>query len=261
LASLAPGDLVLENSETRPASPSAASQLDARPPITVCVVSDQFVVRAGLRMFLGAAADLQLVAETGSGPGVLATIEGHAPTVIVVDCDGEPGVDLLRKLGLVIPTSKLLVFSGKSRKRFHRSPLPGVNGVVAKEAPIEELLEAIRCVGNGGRWFSGAVARPLDERRFTGAKGSVRSASRVRNLTPRQQELVVLVGEGLRNHEIAERIGVTEKTVRNQLSSVFERLGVGDRLKLAVYAHTNGLIPAGDRLASEPAREKPAASE
>jgi DNA-binding NarL/FixJ family response regulator len=206
----------------------------------VFVVSDHWVVREGLKMSLAAEADLELVGSMGSGTGVLGKIETSDPHVMIVDTDGESGSDLLRRLAVAAPASKILALTGSRNADFQRAMVrSGARGLVLKDATAEMLLDAIRRLSRGEIWLEPGLVAPAYMLKASVTK--VAHSRRISALTHREREIVSLIGEGLRNHQIASRIGIAEKTVRNQLSSVFDKLGVNDRLELAVYAYQHGL--------------------
>jgi DNA-binding NarL/FixJ family response regulator len=116
----------------------------------------------------------------------------------------------------------------------------GARGLVLKDEPIAVLIKAIRRVERGELWFERQLLASVIIRRTRSRDHPRQGAS---SLTEREREVVVLIGEGLRNEQIAARMGVAEKTVRNQLSSIFDKLGVNDRLGLVIYAYRHGLAP------------------
>ena len=116
----------------------------------------------------------------------------------------------------------------------------GASGLVLKEAPLEVLVRAIRQVHQGELWFERKLLTTAFLRRS--AAPSDLHAVRFAALSARERQIVMLIAEGLRNEQVSARLGVAEKTVRNRLSAIFDRLGVNDRLGLVVYAYQHGLV-------------------
>ena len=131
----------------------------------------------------------------------------------------------------------LILTALKDRARDQAAVRTGARGLVLKDAPADVLLEAIRAVAAGELWFDPRVL-PAPGR--AGAASEPPSA--LSTLTAREREIVSLIGEGLRNEEAARRLGITEKTVRNHLTVVFDKLGVSGRLELLVFAYEHGLV-------------------
>jgi len=120
----------------------------------------------------------------------------------------------------------------------------GAMGLVLKEHAAETLLEAIAKVGAGEVWLEPSmVARVLGEltRPQTAQQPISPEAAKIATLTAREREVITLVGEGLRNQHIAERLYISEATVRHHLTAIFAKLGVADRFELAIYAYQHGL--------------------
>jgi DNA-binding NarL/FixJ family response regulator len=207
----------------------------------VFVVSDHWVVREGLKTSIAAEADLELVGSTGSGTGVLGKVETSDPEVMIVDTDGERGSDLVRRLAVAAPTSKILALTGSRDADCQRAMVrSGARGLVLKEAPAEMLLDAIRRLNRGEMLLEPHLVASVYILKANVTKMAAHSR-RIAALTHREREIVSLIAEGLRNHQIASHIGIAEKSVRNQLSSIYDKLGVNDRLELAVYAYQYGL--------------------
>jgi two-component system, NarL family, nitrate/nitrite response regulator NarL len=214
--------------------------------IRVVVISNHLVVRAGLTMLICPEQDIDLVADAAWGSQALETVAAYAPDVVVLDPDGCDGVDFVTPLSQAAPSAKLLVFTGLRNVGRHEAILRnGARGLVLKDAPADVLLKAIRRVESGELWFQELLSS-VASRRAAAADAAGPHERHIATLTDRERTLVTLIGEGLRNDQIAERMGVAEKTIRNQLSTVFDKLGVNDRLGLAVYAYQHGLARPRD---------------
>jgi DNA-binding NarL/FixJ family response regulator len=206
-------------------------------PTTVFVIDDHPLVREALNMLADAAGDLRVVGSSDSASAALEPLQQLSPDLILLDIDlgHEDGLEWLPRVASAAPGARVLILTAlREPARDEEALRAGARGLVLKSAPPEKLLHAIRGVAAGALWF--------DTNALTGeARGKGSARGKLAALTPREQEIVSLIGEGLRNDEIARRLGITPKTVKNQLTTVFEKLGVASRLELVVYAYQHGI--------------------
>jgi len=213
---------------------------EARWPLRIFVMSQHLVVRAGLTMFICPENDLDLIGESGADASALPLLEACAPDVVILDLDDDNGLDLFAMVLRTVPSARLLaLMAARNAPRHHALIRGGSAGLLLKEAPVQVVLKQLRqCRRNqspspdpspGARVIHMSRTPDVHQRRIAGLSG-------------REREIVSLIGEGLRNDQVAVRLGIAEKTVRNQLSSLFDKLGVNDRLGLAVYAFEHGLL-------------------
>jgi DNA-binding NarL/FixJ family response regulator len=217
--------------------------------IRIFVVADHVVVRAGVRMVLAGLADMAVVGEAISRADVPEMLAACGADVVVVDPDpaGEDGIALLQRLAQRAPERRFLVLTGAHHVERHRAVLEvGARGLVLKDAPADAIVRAIRRIHCGELWFERSLLASSFIRRATAKQAANLHGGQIAALTEREREIIALIGEGLRNDQIALRLGVADKTVRNHLSVVFNKLGVNDRLGLVVYAYQHGLahLPA-----------------
>ncbi|HYX91763.1 MAG TPA: response regulator transcription factor [Myxococcaceae bacterium] len=213
-------------------------------PIRVFLVDDHPVVREGLRMLLATSDDLKVVGGASSVQEALAALALSPADVVVLDLDlgGRDGLELLPALAAKAPETRVLVLTGIRDRERHRAVLSsGAHGVVLKDKPPELLLKAIRRVHAGELWFDRATMEVAVQRAVSLERARAPEREKITALTAREKQIISLIGEGLRNGEIAARLGIGEKTVRNHLTIIFDKLGVSDRLELAVYAYRQGL--------------------
>ena len=215
-------------------------------PIRVVIVDDHVVVRTGLRMLIESRPGIIVVGEASNGAEALAVVARTQPDIIVLDLDlgGESGLDCLPALRTTASTARLLVLTGVRDPELHRRAVRlGSMGLVRKEEAAEVLLQAIEKVHVGEVWLEPAmIASVLGE--MTGTRASQLldpEAAKIASLTEREREVVTLMSQGLRNKQIAERLGISETTVRHHLTSIFAKLGVKDRLELVIYTYRHGL--------------------
>ena len=215
-------------------------------PIRVVIVDDHAVVRTGLRMLIESRPGIIVVGEAGNGAEALAVVARTQPDIIVLDLDlgGESGLDCFPELRTAASTARVLVLTGVRDPELHRRAVRlGSMGLVLKEKAADVLLQAIEKVHAGEVWLEPAmIASVLGE--MTGTRASQLldpEAAKIASLTEREREVVTLISQGLRNKQIAERLGISETTVRHHLTSIFAKLEVTDRLELVIYTYRHGL--------------------
>jgi two-component system, NarL family, nitrate/nitrite response regulator NarL len=216
------------------------------PAVRVFIVDDHAMVREGLRMLVERAKDLAVCGEAANGAEALESIASARPDLVLLDLDlaTEDGLTLLPRLAPLLGDAKVLVLTGiRDRARHEAALLAGARGLVLKDRPPETLLHAIRKVHAGEIWFDRALLDAALSRAMRGPQaGRSPEAARIAALTAREREIVELVGRGLKTEQIGERLSISEKTVRNHLTAIFDKLGVSDRLELLMYAYREKLV-------------------
>jgi DNA-binding NarL/FixJ family response regulator len=209
--------------------------------IRILIVDDHAIFRQGLRLLLQGDAQMHVVGEAAGADVALALATEHQPDIILLDVDleGFDGLDVVEALRTAAPAARIIILTGVRTPQLQTRALQlGARGFVLKEHSADLVLRAIHKVREGEFWFDrgtmGAAVSGL-------LKQSADSYAPISVLTPRELDIVRLVGEGLRNDAIAKRLTISDKTVRNQLTIVFEKVGVRDRLHLAIYAYRRGL--------------------
>ncbi|MCO1658533.1 response regulator [Pseudonocardia humida] len=213
--------------------------------IRVLLADDEAVVRAGVRAILGAAPDIEVVAEAGDGREVLDLARAHRPDVALLDIrmpvlDGLGAAVELRRAQ---PQVAVVVLTTFSEDEYVAAALDaGASGFLLKSGDPYELMAAVRAAHNGAAYLSPPIARRVIE--VGGGLLGRRSAARQRiaRLSPREREVLALVGAGLSNAEIGERLYLVEGTVKAHVSAVLNRLEVRNRVQAAVLAHEAGLV-------------------
>ncbi len=220
--------------------------------IRVLIVDDHKIIRDGLRDLISSRGGMNVVADVGnSGDAILAATR-ERPNVIVLDLDlgDESGLNLIEQLQSAAAGAAIVVLTGvRDVEKRDRAMELGARGVVLKDQGATELLKAIEKVHQTAEYWleAGAAGRLLERRRAQSKESTDPEAIKISKLTRRELEIIDLVGEGLENREIAERLRpvVAESTVRNNLSVIYDKLEVrGGRLGLLVYAYKHGLVRA-----------------
>lgn len=218
------------------------------PANTVGVISCNHLVRLGLQQIIGGTTHMRLVGHARSGAEFDGLMSQEAPHVILIDM--EPELDagpLIQRIRQRAPVSKIVLLSGfDDKERTKEAFLQGVDGIVLKVQPpsvliavIDSLCEAIRNSVNDKGGEATAVVTNSRPASFNTEPAALR---RPDGLTEREREVIVLIGQGLSNKDIADRLCISGITVRHHLTSIFDKLGVTTRQKLLIRAHQFGLV-------------------
>ncbi|MFJ8229116.1 response regulator [Streptomyces sp. NPDC094448] len=220
---------------------AAAGPSPGTPPVRVLLADDEAMIRAGVRAILATEPGIEVVAEAGDGRQAVELALRHRPDVALLDIR-MPGTDGLRaaeELRRAAPSVGLIVLTTFSEDEYiARALAAGVSGFLVKSGDPRELLSGVRAVADGAAFLSPAVARRVIDR-FEGGRLSRTTEARRRlaPLTGREGEVVALVGAGLSNAEIAGRLHIVEGTVKAHVSAVLARLGLRNRVELAILAY------------------------
>jgi DNA-binding NarL/FixJ family response regulator len=200
--------------------------------INVLVVDDHRLVRAGLSTLLGATADVQVVGEAADGACAVSAVAADQPDVVLMDISMPvlDGVAATRQIVAMHPQTRVIALTSFSDDRRVSDILAaGAVGYVLKDTEPDELIAAIRAAANG--------QVPIDPR-VAGALLPTRSQP-ADVLSERETEVLRLAARGLANKQIGRELGITERTVKVHLGSVFRRIGVADRTSAALWAREN----------------------
>ena len=203
------------------------------PRASILLADDHAVVRLGLRTLIDHQPDLHVVAEAETGPQAIAKAIELRPDLAVVDLvlPEKDGAEVCEAIRQALPRARVLIVSSSAAsEHVHRALKAGAQGYVLKDTPPAGLLTAIRDVLAGRRVVPAGVAQSLAERAYQS------------DLSPREHEVLQLVVDGLSNKLIADRLGLTEATVKTHLTHIFEKLGVEDRTQAALAAVRRGIV-------------------
>lgn len=218
----------------------------AAEPIRVLLVDDHAVVRAGLRMIIQSRAGMTIIGEAGNRDDALSLAASEHPNIILLDLDlgADSGMNLIAELLAAASEARIIILTGLRDPEAHRQAvLLGAMGIVKKEKAAEVLITAIERVHLGEAWLDPPLMAGVLSEMTRSSKGRKTDpeADKIAALTNREREVIVLVGEGIKSKEIAGRLFISETTVRHHLTSIFDKLGVADRVELLIYAYRHGL--------------------
>jgi len=216
--------------------------------ISVLIADDQDLVREGLRMLLEAEPDLRVAGEAGDGIEAVAEVRRLDPDVVLMDvrmprADGIEATTRLVRHGC--RTRILMLTTFDLDEYVHRAMKAGASGFLLKDASREQLAEAVRTVSAGHTLLAPAITRRLiEDFCLSPAPNPAGTGTR---LSDRELEVVRLVAKGLSNAEIAAGLYLSEATVKSHIARILARLGLRDRVQIAIFAYENGIIRAGRR--------------
>jgi DNA-binding NarL/FixJ family response regulator len=213
--------------------------------IRVLVADDQSMVRAGFRMLLGGEPDIEVVAEASTGHEAIAKAARFNPTLVLMDIR-MPELDGLEATRRILATDnapRVLILTTFALDEYIYEALnAGASGFVLKDDPPEQLLAAVRTVAAGEALLSPEITKRVIKQ-FTRLPRPTPPAG-FDELTAREQEIFRLLADGLSNAEIAERLVITDSTVKSHISHILQKLGLRDRVQLIVLAYQAGLVDA-----------------
>ncbi len=221
-------------------------QQDQKRTIRILVADDHPVVREGIRKLIDLEDDLEVVGEANDGRGVLEIVKESKPDIILLDLKmpGMDGLSVLQTLQHMKSSCRAIVLTASEDKNeWVQAMKLGCCGIVVKQTAPELILKSIRKVFDGEIWLDSHTTAAV-MRQFASPSDQAQSGRGGRGRSPlsnREREIVALVAQGYRNREMAEKMFISEQTVKNHLHNIFDKLGVSDRLELALYAIHKGL--------------------
>jgi DNA-binding NarL/FixJ family response regulator len=217
--------------------------------IRVVLADDQALVRTGFRMILAETDDIVVVGEAGDGDEAVRAAAAASPDVVLMDVrmPGTDGIAATRRIRSAGETPRVLILTTFDLDEYVYAGLrAGASGFLLKDALAAELVSAIRVVASGEAVVAPTATRRLIERFIGGGpEPSQPSAAVFDVLTGREREVLMLIARGLANAEIAQRLFLSEGTVKTHVSRVLAKLGLRDRLQAVILAYETGLVRAG----------------
>lgn len=214
--------------------------------IRVLIADDHNLVRQALAQMLRTESDMSVVEQAANAEQAVERCKLLAPDVVLMDIHmphGREGIEATRQIAEQCPQTKVIMLTMERQDEYLFEAIQaGAKGYLLKNANSGELLAAIRAVASGEATLNPAMAhRVLEEfRRLTEREAQ---QSPYERLTDRERDILSLLSQGATNHEIAQQLGISEKTVRNRLSVIFDKLHINNRTQAALYALKRGLSP------------------
>ncbi|MEV4612281.1 response regulator transcription factor [Kitasatospora sp. NPDC049258] len=216
------------------------------PPIRVLIVDDEVLVRSGLGLIVGSAPDLEVVGSCSGGQAEQ-QVAALAPQVVLLDIrmPDLDGITVLRRLrALPDPPAVAMLTTFDTDEYIGTALRTGAAGFLLKDTAPEQLVHAVRVLAAGGSVLSPTVTRSVISGYVEGGAPDTEAAVLTRQLTGRELDVLALLGEGLSNAEIADRLFLGTGTVKDHISAILGKLGAANRVQAAVVAHRAGLVRA-----------------
>jgi DNA-binding NarL/FixJ family response regulator len=214
------------------------------PAVRVALLSDSALFRSGLHRLLGSDPSFLVVAEL-TAPPIRDRLRSSVPHILLVDAQTQGALEICRELRLNGVRPWVILAGADRDERWAVEALKtGARGILSKSVTVESLLKAIRVVHQGEVWASKRViALTVEELAACAVKPPVSKLDFRERLSGREQEIVLLIVGGLSNLEAANRLGITEATVKAHLTRIFRKLAIRGRAKLAARYHGSGVAP------------------
>lgn len=218
-------------------------------PIRVLVVDDQELVRAGFCVILDVADGIEVAGEAADGASAVAQAVAHRPDVVLMDIR-MPGMDGLEAARLIgqsssAPPKIVMLTTFDLDDYVYEALRSGASGFLLKDSPRADLLAAIRAAAAGDAMLAPSVTRRLIEAFAQRPAQTSPSPSRLAALTARERDVLLLLGRGLSNAELATALFVSEATIKTHVGNVLAKLGLRDRVQAVIVAYETGLITPG----------------
>jgi DNA-binding NarL/FixJ family response regulator len=220
--------------------------------IRVVVVDDQALVRGGFAMVLGHQADIEVVAEAGTGLEAIEAARTHRPDVILMDIR-MPDMDGLEATSRIVEDATdwevrvLILTTFDPDEYVYKALRAGASGFVLKDIPPQELVGAVRTVAEGGALLAPSITRRLIGQFAERLAVDTAVSGRLERLTDREREVLAAIARGSSNAEISQELFIGAATVKSHVSSILTKLGLRDRAQIVVFAYESGLVEAGER--------------
>ncbi len=237
-----------------PTNDSSEGKEKKKATVRILIADDHPIVRDGLKKLLLLEDDFEIVGEAADGREVLDKVQELDPDVLLLDLR-MPNLDGLSALQALQQSNKrtrvIVLTASEDKNEFVQAMKLGCSGIVLKQTAPDLIVKSIRKVNAGEIWLdshtTAAVMRQFQTGQESSGSGQAGGKGRERSpLSSREREIVALVAQGYKNKEMAEKMFISEQTVKNHLHNIFDKLGVSDRLELALYAIHNGVHLTGE---------------
>jgi len=213
--------------------------------VRVLIADDEDLMRAGLRAVLSSDPEIELVGEAADGRAAIDQVRALSPDVVLMDVrmPGLDGIAATRELTATAPAAKVLMLTTFEEDEYIFGGLAaGAAGFLLKRTSPEELIAAIHTVASGDSLLSPSVTKRVIMEMAQAPRRDGRTRERLEVLTPREQEVLALIGRGLSNGEIATELVVEESTVKTHVKRILQKLQLRDRVHAVIVAYESGLV-------------------
>ena len=232
--------------QTRERKVSAASEkANGSELIKIALADDHAIFRDGLRRLLALEPDFKIVAEAKDGTEVMPILEEHEPDILLLDLrmPGADGLTLLQRIQNHRLKTKIIVLTASEDKdEYIQAMKHGSSGIVLKKTATELLIKSIRKVYEGEIWLDARTTAAVMSQFGDPSEPDPRERKKSA-ISKREREVIACVAQGFKNKEIGEKLFISEQTVKNHIHNIFDKLGVSDRLELALYAIHRNIRP------------------
>lgn len=213
--------------------------------IRIVLADDQPLIRAGLRVLIADQPDLEVVGEASTGREAVRLVTDLSPDVVVMDVR-MPGMDGIEATKAILaghrPTRVLVLTTFDDDEVVYGALRAGASGFLVKDMALEEILGAIRVVAAGDAMIAPSVTRRLIEEFAARPRAATAHRRRLDAITAREREVLVLVGQGMVNSEIADHLGISLATAKAHVARLLSKLDARDRVQLTILAYESGLV-------------------
>jgi two-component system, NarL family, nitrate/nitrite response regulator NarL len=222
------------------------SRISDSKPISILIADDHPIFRDGLRRLIDNEPEFELAGEAVDGAQALEIVRKATPDLLLLDISMPKmtGIEVLRKISsMQLPTKTIVLTAAIEEDQITEALRMGARGVVMKDTATQLLAKSIRCVMDGEYWVGrGNVSGLVQALQAAHSAPPSEPNSKRYGLTVRELDIVAAIVEGLTNKEIAQKFSISEQTVKHHLSSVFDKVGVSNRLELALFSVAHRLL-------------------
>lgn len=210
--------------------------------IKVMIADDHALIREGIKQILELEDDISVVGQAGDGEDAFDMATELNPDIILLDINMPKlnGIEALRRFKDMGIRSKVIILTIHEDKEYILKTLKlGANGYILKDSNANSLVKGIRTVARGEKYIQQSVADLVNESSDSDDCNII--INQINSLTKREYEVLILIAEGLNNRDIAERLFISEKTVKNHVSNILRKLSLNDRVQVAIFAYKNNI--------------------